>query len=151
MVNDGRDQLTATVAYATVDGNGNGVADSGTVRTSFSYTPQGLLAHQIVVKGSSQYQTSYAYDGEGRLLASTDAAGHVVSTSYSSNTIRVTHAGGAITVSTYNAAGQLSSVAVTAGRRLPVTTTRTTSYVYDARSTGCMTCTQRCTQLCVLR
>jgi YD repeat-containing protein len=128
---DGRDQLTATVAYATVDGNGNGVADTGTVRTSFSYTPQGLLAHQIVVKGASQYQTSYAYDGEGRLLASTDAAGHVVSTSYSGNTIRVTNAGGAITVSTYNAAGQLSSVAVTANDG-STTTTRTTSYVYDA-------------------
>lgn len=61
--------LEAQTVYGQLDANGNGISTSQSV-TQFTYTPDGLLAQKIDGNGN---QTSYVYDGLGRLIQSTDA------------------------------------------------------------------------------
>ncbi|MBI3229247.1 MAG: RHS repeat protein [Burkholderiales bacterium] len=65
---DGRGQLASDNSYNKLGADGNGL-DADKVTTRFSYGVDGKLLQQI---DANHNLTSFAYDGLGRLLASTD-------------------------------------------------------------------------------
>ena len=127
-------RLTEQEAWDTVDAAGNGVLDNGTAITQYVYDSQGLLRQQVMLRGSSrsvQDTTSYAYDGLGRLLSSTDALGHTTTYTYddAQGQIAVTQANGLVQTKVYNSAGELVTVTLSATGQ---SSTPTTQYTYDA-------------------
>jgi YD repeat-containing protein len=111
---DLRGQLSTQTQYDTVNANGNGVLTIGTVITTTTYDAQGRLLQTSAETGANRstlQTTSYAYDGLGRLISSTDPLGHVTSYVYddSANTIAITQASGLTTTQVRNSAGQVIS------------------------------------------
>jgi YD repeat-containing protein len=111
---DARGQLATKTQWDVVDSEGNGVLGAGTVITATSYSAEGRLLQTSVKTGANRatLQTaSYAYDGLGRLISSTDPLGNVTSYVYtdSANTLTITQANGLVTTQVRNSAGQLIS------------------------------------------
>jgi len=111
---DIRGQLASQTAYDTVDANGSGVVDAGTVITRAVYDVMGRLLQSTTVRGSNRDEVetvSHAYDGMGRIVSSTDALGHTVSYVYLDNnhTVEIVDASGLITTQVRNSAGTLIS------------------------------------------
>jgi YD repeat-containing protein len=77
---DLRGNMSQQTNYATVSATGTGVLDGQASVTEYFYDAHGRLRRQIVVRGSARDQrtvvTSFAYDGMGRVLTSTDANGN---------------------------------------------------------------------------
>ena len=125
---DVRGQLSTQTQWDTVDANGNGVSDAGTSITTTVYDAQGRLLQTITERGASRTTletTSYAYDGLGRLIGTTDALGHVTSYLYTdaSNTLTITQANGLTTTQVRNTAGLLISSTQSASGQSSRTTT----------------------------
>ncbi len=111
---DARGQLASKTQWDAVDASGNGVLDSGTVVTTTTYDAQGRLLQTATQTGANHatpQTTSYAYDGLGRLIASTDPLGHATTYLYndSANTLAITQANGLVTTQVRNSAGLLVS------------------------------------------
>jgi len=127
---DARGQLATQTQWDMISATGTGVSDAGTVITTTTYSAQGQLLQTSTQRGSVLQTTSYAYDGLGRLISSTDPLGNVTSYVYtdSSNTLAITQANGLTTTQVRNSAGQLiSSTQMATGQ-----TSRVTSYLYNA-------------------
>ncbi len=131
---DFRGQVSAVATYTAVDSAGNGIA-SGQSVTQFVYDQAGNLLQSVDGRGTAtaqagDFQTSYAYDGLGRVIATTDALGQLTLTDYQDATRKtvVTLANGLLRTSTYTAAGELISVLEGTGS----TTLAETKYFYDA-------------------
>lgn len=108
-------QLLQQTLYDTLDANGAGVMDAGTVIHKTIYDAQGQLRQSIVLRGVDRTvseQTSYAYDGMGRTLGSVDALGNATAYVYDDahNAIAVYQANGLVTSTFRNSAGQVVSV-----------------------------------------
>ena len=126
---DVRGQLATQTQWDTVGASGGGVSDAGTAVTTTTYSAQGQLLQTSTQNGSTLQTTSYAYDGLGRLVSSTDPLGNVTSYVYtdSSNTLAITQANGLTTTQVRNSAGQIiSSVQSASGQA-----SRTTTYLYN--------------------
>jgi YD repeat-containing protein len=111
---DLRGQLATQTQWDTVDVHGKGVLDVGTTITTATYDAQGRLLQTATERGSNRatlQTTSYAYDGLGRLIGTTDPFGQVTSYLYtdSQNTLTITQANGQTTSQVRNSAGQLVS------------------------------------------
>ncbi|HEY4146089.1 MAG TPA: DUF6531 domain-containing protein, partial [Pinirhizobacter sp.] len=109
------DQLLQQISYDTVDASGVGVMDDGTVIHKTVYDAQGQLRQSIILRGEDRTvseQTSYAYDGMGRILATTDALGNTTTYIYDDahNGVAIYQANGLVTSKFSNSAGQLISV-----------------------------------------
>lgn len=108
-------ELLQQTSYDTLDANGAGVVDAGTVIHKTIYDAQGQLRQSIVLRGADRTlteQTSYAYDGMGRLLGSVDALGNATAYIYDDahNGVAVYQANGLVTSTFRNSAGQVISV-----------------------------------------
>ncbi|MGC1551131.1 MAG: hypothetical protein WA777_21615, partial [Rhodanobacter sp.] len=130
---DVRGQLATQTQYDTVNSNGVGVVDTGTVIIATTYDAQGKLLQTSTETGANfgtLQTTTYAYDGLGRVVSTTDPLGNVTSYVYtdSANTIAITQANGLTTTQVRNPAGQLISSTQTATGQSP----RVTSYLYNA-------------------
>lgn len=128
---DARGNLNKRIDYATVSG-GSGVLDAAARVTNYVYSQYGQLLQTIAVTGSGRTtnttQTSYVYDGAGRLTSETTAAG-TRTYAYDSvaHTTTVTSAAGMTAVDTFDATGRLTSH-VEAATGLA---SRSTGYFYD--------------------
>ena len=76
---DLRGNMSQQTSYAAVSATGAGVLDGQASVTEYIYDAHSQLRQRIVVRGSARDQrtvmTSFAYDGMGRVLTSTDANG----------------------------------------------------------------------------
>ncbi|WP_448102750.1 RES domain-containing protein [Luteibacter jiangsuensis] len=111
---DARGQLASQTAYDVLDAAGHGVMGAGTAMTRTTYDAAGRLLQTATVRGQDRdivESTTYAYDGLGRLVSSTDALGHATSYVYldQDHTIEIIDASGLITTRVYNSAGLLIS------------------------------------------
>ena len=106
---DARGLLQSATTYATVDANGQGVADGGRSVTRFVRDQAGLLLQAIAPAGGI---TESTYDGLGRVLTVKDALGRITTTQYqdAAGKTAVTLASGLVTTSAWDAAGRLVSV-----------------------------------------
>lgn len=136
---DFRGQVSSITAWAatTTTGAGSGPAS----RTNFVYDQRGNLLQKIEARGTAttadpnDYLTSYTYDGLNRVLTTTEwvAAGVTRSTltqyDDAGNRTVATLANGLVRTSTFNGAGELTSVINTGPAAANL---GTTSYRYDA-------------------
>lgn len=142
-VYDFRGQLSASTHYAKVDVAGNGVLDGTESVTRYVYDQAGQLLVTVAPKGSAttgvanDFVTTHSYDGLGRLLSTSDAAGKLTVSQYDmiGNTIKTTLANGLATTSVYNQNGELISMTQAAG----ATALGTSLYSYDAAGRLSMT------------
>ena len=127
---DFRGQLNTETHYATVDTMGAGVSDAAAQVIKYVYDQAGQLISsidakkQINTKGST---TIFAYDGLGRLLASTDGLSNTTTYIYDDvhNKTKLTNSVGLSTISTFDASGRLISIQENAAVQA------TTQYFYD--------------------
>ncbi|HET7370625.1 MAG TPA: hypothetical protein VFK45_07300, partial [Gammaproteobacteria bacterium] len=131
---DFRGQLASETAYAHVGPDGAGLLDAAARVTHYVYDAHGLLRQSIVLRGAERQAaetTGYAYDGLGRLIATTDAEGHTTTRLYDGahRRITVTNAAGLATTTVHDAAGR--TIAVVAGGAGD-TPRHETYYNYDA-------------------
>lgn len=135
---DFRAQLTTTTAWSATSSTGAG---SGTPSiTRFVYDQRGNLLQTIEARGeatttdATDFRTVYTYDGLNRLLTTTEwiATGQTRTTTNQyddvGNRTVTTLVNGLVTTSTFNRAGELTSL-VNSG---PGVVTGTTTYKYDA-------------------
>jgi YD repeat-containing protein len=119
-------QLAAVTHYAQVlsDTNSTGVAD-GSTTTRYIYDQAGQLLSKV--DSATATQTSYTYDGLGRVLTIGSGLGATSVTQYddAGNRTVVTNGDGAATTSAYDRAGRLISVAQSGAEG-------STRYFYDA-------------------
>ncbi|WP_284322504.1 hypothetical protein [Dyella acidisoli] len=106
---------------------------NGTVITTTTYDVQGRLLQTSTETGANRttlQTTTYAYDGLGRLLSTTDPLSNVTSYVYtdSANTLAITQANGLTTTQVRTSAGQLLNRTQSASGQ----TSRITSYLYNA-------------------
>jgi YD repeat-containing protein len=127
---DVRGQLATQTQWNTVDANGNGVSNASTSITTTTYDAQGRLLQTVTQRNGVNETTSYAYDGLGRLVSSTDPNGNVTTYTYtdSSNTLAITQANGLVTTQLRNSAGELVSTTQTASGAA----SRTNTTLYNA-------------------
>ncbi len=123
---DFRGQVRAVKTFGAVDSAGEGIVATQAL-TQFVYDQAGNLLQTI---DGRNLTTSYAYDGLARVKLTTDALGRSTSTDYQDGAGKtvITLANGLVRTSTYDDAGQLVSVAESAGGP----TLGTTKYFYDA-------------------
>ncbi|HOY69474.1 MAG TPA: hypothetical protein PLZ85_01275, partial [Methylotenera sp.] len=134
---DARGQLSTLTTYNTVNSAGAGVVDANTATTQYVYDQRGNLIQSIDARGvastanTTDFITSYGYDGLNRLISQTDALNNVTSTVYNDSIrqVKVTLANGLVTTSTYDLAGRL--ITVDNGQAATPTALGTTSYLYD--------------------
>uniref|UniRef100_UPI000466D10A RHS repeat protein n=1 Tax=Pseudomonas kilonensis TaxID=132476 RepID=UPI000466D10A len=129
---DYRGNLSRRVTYGAVDAAGTGIQESGTSVTEYVYSQHGQLLQTLVVRAADRSQkttlSSIIYDGLGRVISQTDAAGTRTNAYNGTNrTVAVTNTAGLTVTQTYNGQGQLISLTQTAAGQTP----RSTSYVYD--------------------
>jgi YD repeat-containing protein len=113
---DVRGQVSTVTSYASVDSAGNGVIATKSV-TQLIYDQAGSLLKTIDARGTAtaqagDFETSYLYDGLGRVWSSTDALGNLTVTDYQDANRKtvLTLANLLVRTSTYDAAGELISV-----------------------------------------
>jgi YD repeat-containing protein len=118
--------------------NLNGTFKAGASVKHFVYDSAGLLRKTIVDNtGPSAETTLFAYDGLGRLVATTDALGQVTTTTYDDAGRRTTQtlANGLLKIAAYDRAGRLiSTLESSAGAMANVT-----EYFHDAAGRLVMT------------
>lgn len=136
---DFRGNLSSLTTYAYTDAGGVGILASRAA-TYFVYDQRGLLLQTIDPRGASttadpnDYRRTFTYDGLGRVLVATEWVSGAVSRSTSTayddvgNRTVTTFANGLVTISQYDDAGQLVSVADSGPDS---TALGTTSYTYD--------------------
>src|SRR5262249_29175103 len=109
-VYDARGGLAQKLSYSAASSAGVEATSEGYSQTNYVYDQFGKLLSQ---QTSPQNAITYVYDGLGRLVASTDLNGGTTTIVFNdgSDTTTVTTAAGLSTVSTYNKAGELLSVA----------------------------------------
>ncbi|MDF3013355.1 MAG: toxins and related Ca2+-binding protein, partial [Cellvibrio sp.] len=129
---DIRGQLNKTIQHSQVNTSGAGVINSATKITTQVYDPFGRLIQQVNTRGSQSDTSTYSYDGLGRRLTQLLPDG-ALSTSYyndAAQRVEITDAQGTTTLSTYDTAGCLTSVAQQAPVGSPLAN-RDTLYFYD--------------------
>ena len=108
---DLRGLVASTTRYATLDVQGNGVADGKQTVARYVYDQAGNLLQKLDgVSGA--VLSSYLYDGLNRVVSTRDARGAVTTTVYgdAQRQTAVTLANGLTTITRYDAAGQAISV-----------------------------------------
>jgi YD repeat-containing protein len=130
---DVRGQLAESTQWSVLSSSGSPAVGTGAVITLFIYDAQGRLLRQVTLRGTNRGTpeiTTYAYDGLGRLISSTDPLHNVTSYVYtdSGNQLAITQANGLTTTQVRNSAGELLSSTQSASGQ----TSRVTSYLYDA-------------------
>jgi YD repeat-containing protein len=145
---DFRGNLASTTSYASVDSNGNGIADGTQAVTLYVYDQHGRVISTIDPRGSqtanaNDYKSKTDYDGLGRVTRtySYDENGTLITSSYvtgatsitayddAHHKITTTIANGLVTTSAYDARGLLLSQSQIAPDASPL---GTTTYHYDA-------------------
>jgi len=126
-----RGNMSQQTSYAAVSATGAGVLDGQASVTEYVYDEHSQLRRRIVVRGSARDQrtviTSFAYDGMGRVLTSTDANGTQTTVYDDANRrIIVTGASGLTETRVYDSRGRLVSL-----RQTGDGTTREARYVYN--------------------
>lgn len=123
---DFRGQLDTRTTYGALDAAGNGTQQA---ITQYIFSQAGDLLKTIEPNAGSI--TQYTYDGLGRVLTRSDASS-ITSTEYNDALGRttVTLANGLSTLSSYDAAGRLTSVVQSSAG----TALGTTNYTYDQNS-----------------
>ena len=127
---DYRGNLSQRVAYATVDGTGEGVLDAAASVTEYVYSQHGQLLQTLAVHGGNKAQSSaVVYDGLGRIIGQVDAEGSRT-TVYDGNqrSIAVTTASGQTLTQLYDTQGRLIGIQQGAAG----VDERITRYYYDA-------------------
>jgi YD repeat-containing protein len=126
MAYDARGQLSSSTVFNAVSAVGEGVFDGQQSVTQYVYDQQGLL-RQTIAPGART--TAHAYDGLGRLIASTDGNNVTTLTIHDDalNQTSIRYDNGLTTVSSYDRAGRLAFVQQVAGVVLG-----TTTYQHDA-------------------
>ncbi|MBI2308441.1 MAG: LysM peptidoglycan-binding domain-containing protein [Rhodocyclales bacterium] len=144
---DARGMVSTVTRYAATTASGDGIVDGTESTTRYVYDAAGRLLQQIDPRGvatagnSSDYLTSYAYDGLGRILSVTacDKDGNTVGVGTTAQTLttytdssrrsQILLANGLVRVSNYDARGLLVSLVEqdSVGAVLS-----TTAYQYDA-------------------
>jgi YD repeat-containing protein len=109
---DFRGQIASSTTYANVAANGIGIADGSEAVTTFIYDAAGQLRQSLRQNsGVAATQTSYTYDGLGRLTSRLDPNGlSMIAYDAANNTVITTQANGLVETSTYDRAGRLTSV-----------------------------------------
>ncbi|MDO8298481.1 hypothetical protein, partial [Lacisediminimonas sp.] len=133
---DFRGQVASVTTWATLDAAGNGVVNGTQATTHYIHDAAGRLLSTVAPKGvatttiSSDYVTTFAYDGLGRLTLSRDSLYRTTITAYDNANRRVitTMANGLVTTSAFNRAGELIGVLQSDSTGA----TGTTAYQYDA-------------------
>ncbi|OHX11189.1 hypothetical protein BI347_15905 [Chromobacterium sphagni] len=108
---DLRGLVASTTRYATLDAQGNGVADGKQTVARYVYDQAGNLLQKLDgVSGA--VLSSYLYDGLNRVVSTRDARGAVTTTVYgdAQRQTAVTLANGLTTITRYDAAGLALSV-----------------------------------------
>jgi YD repeat-containing protein len=128
---DLRGDMSQQTSYAAVSATGAGVLDGQASVMEYIYDAHSQLRRRIVVRGSARDQravmTSFAYDGMGRVLTSTDANGAQTTVYDDANrNITVTAASGLTETRSYDSRRRLVSM-----RQTGDGTTRQTRYVYN--------------------
>ncbi|MDO8301446.1 hypothetical protein, partial [Lacisediminimonas sp.] len=132
---DFRGQVASVTTYSTLDAAGNGLVNGTQATTHYIHDAAGKLLSTVAPKGvatttiSSDYVTTFANDGLGRLTLSRDSLGRTTITAYDNANRRVitTMANGLVTTSAFNRAGELVSVLQSDS----ASATGTTAYQYD--------------------
>jgi YD repeat-containing protein len=128
---DLRGNMSQQTSYAAVSATGTGVLDGQASVTEYIYDAHSQLRQRIVVRGSARdrrtVMTSFAYDGMGRVLTSTDANSTQTTVYDDANRdITVTAASGLTEKRSYDSRGRLVSV-----RQTGDGATRETRYVHN--------------------
>ncbi|WLE58835.1 LysM peptidoglycan-binding domain-containing protein [Burkholderia plantarii] len=108
---DWRGNLAVQTRYERLLADGTGDPSGGITQMRYVYDPHGrLLQHYVGVPGQEQVE-QFAYDGLGRLLASTSFDGALTTYQYDDvhHAVSVTFASGLTRTSTYDSAGALVS------------------------------------------
>lgn len=130
---DYRGNVSRRAVYAAVAANGAGLLDGAANVTEFIYSEHGQLLQTLAVRGADRNAkallTSLVYDGMGRVLSQTDAAG-TRTTVYNglNRTVTTTNSAGLTVSQSYDTLGRLITQSETAANATP----RSTLYVYDA-------------------
>ncbi|AJK45877.1 LysM peptidoglycan-binding domain-containing protein [Burkholderia plantarii] len=150
---DWRGNLAVQTRYERLLADGTGDPSGGITQMRYVYDPHGrLLQHYVGVPGQEQVE-QFAYDGLGRLLASTSFDGALTTYQYDDvhHAVSVTFASGLTRTSTYDSAGALVSTVESAhgttlsqvrnaydpDGRLSMSTDadgRSTHYLYNSRN-----------------
>ncbi|WP_143328117.1 RHS repeat protein, partial [Caballeronia pedi] len=149
---DYRGNIASVTRYAKLRADGTGDLTNDVSVTRYVYDPFGRLLQRYVGATGDEHCEQFAYDGLGRLLASTNFDGARTTYQYDSaqHTVAITFANGLTRISAYDAAGELIAVTDTrAGQvlsqvrnaydvngRLRMTTDANggvTHYLYNAR------------------
>ncbi|WP_246797476.1 HYD1 signature containing ADP-ribosyltransferase family protein [Burkholderia perseverans] len=150
---DWRGDLAVQTRYERLLADGTGDPSGGITQMRYIYDPHGrLLQHYVGVPGQEQVE-QFAYDGLGRLLASTSFDGALTTYQYDDvhHAVSVTFANGLTRTSTYDGAGELVSTVESAhgatlsqvrnaydpDGRLSMSTDadgRSTHYLYNSRN-----------------
>ncbi|HEX7641505.1 MAG TPA: hypothetical protein VF472_04755, partial [Burkholderiaceae bacterium] len=131
---DLRSQLRSSTTYTGISSAG---ATSGANTVTYVYDQAGNLL--TTVDGDANHQTSYTYDGLNRQTGKLDANHNSIVTAYNdtgsslgnSASISVTSAGGLVTLSSFDAEGELTSV-TQSGSNIGSNGVLTSSNAYDA-------------------
>jgi YD repeat-containing protein len=128
---DFRGKMSQQTSYAAVSASGTGVLDEQASVTEYFYDAHSRLRQRIVVRGGGRDQrtvmTSFAYDGMGRALSSTDANGTQTTVYDDANrNITVAASSGLTETRGYDSRGRLVST-----RQKGDGTTRGRRYVYN--------------------
>ncbi|MEN9866375.1 MAG: hypothetical protein RL748_1965, partial [Pseudomonadota bacterium] len=107
---DQRGQLQTRTVFGKLDANGEGIADSDASVSRYVYDQSGQLLQTIAPNNTGA--TVYAYDGLGRIIASTDSLQQTTTTTWDDANQKVTvkAANGLISVSQYDKGGRLISL-----------------------------------------
>ncbi|KAK47824.1 hypothetical protein BG58_41105 [Caballeronia jiangsuensis] len=127
---DYRNQIASETRYERLLPDGTADLSAGIVQTRYVYDAFGRLLQHFVGAPGQEKVEQFAYDGLGRLLAATSFDGVVTLYQYDDahRAVAVTFSSGLTRTSTFNAAGELISVADTVQGRL----LSRTSNAYDA-------------------
>jgi YD repeat-containing protein len=113
---DARGQVATVTTYKRTDSNGNGISSTAAT-TTYVYDQAGLLLSRVL--SDSTAQETFAYDGLGRVLSSTDFNGKTTTTVYNNIATGLqtvtTLANGTTRTSTYDLMGDLITAAESGG------------------------------------
>ncbi|MEO4049456.1 hypothetical protein AAFN46_20570, partial [Pseudomonas sp. CAU 1711] len=133
LVYDYRGNLQRSTRYAQVDASGAGLLNATTTINEYLYGERGELLNSFVLRGASRTrveQSSFAYDGLGRLLSQSDAGGtRTYAYDGAARTLAVSNSAGLTTTQAFDAQGRLLSLTESAAS---LAAPRLTQYAYDA-------------------
>jgi YD repeat-containing protein len=116
---DALGNLAGTILYAAATVAGVALESPDDIRTFYAYDSSGRL---LVRAGTGERAEAFAYDGLGRIVASSTSDGRKLSIAFLDASLKtmITHLSGRVQVLTYNAAGDLVSETETDSTGVPI-------------------------------